>query len=873
MKKLVIVESPTKAKTIGKFLGNTSLKGDSFVIDSSMGHVRDLPSKASEIPEKFKQESWSSIGINVDEDFQPLYITPPDKKKVVTRLKKELKEADELILATDEDREGEAISWHLLEVLKPKVPVKRMVFHEITKEAILHALENPREVDHGLVNAQEARRILDRLVGYSVSPVLWKRIAPSLSAGRVQSVAVELIVDRERERMRFRKGLYFDLKALLDAKGSEFEAQLSQLNGKRIAGGKDFNEQTGQLNKPDSVVLLDEAKAAELLKKIEPKASGTSWTVESLTTRTESRKPAPPFTTSTLQQEANRKLNLGARDTMRVAQSLYENGYITYMRTDSMNLSSQAIEAARNAVKQQYGTDYLSDSIRSYGSSKGAQEAHEAIRPAGSVFPKPSETPLKGIELRLYDLIWKRTLATQMANAQLEFTAAEIMARNGDTEALFKASGKRTLFPGFIKAYFEGSDDPDAAIESKDTPLPPLNEQQKVDCTSLESLSHETKPPARYTEATLVKGLEKEGIGRPSTYASIISTIQDRNYVAKVNNQLIPTFTAFAVTGFLEGNFPDLVDRHFTSEMENQLDEIAQGKRHPIQYLKDFYHGENGLQKTVEMNEKAKEGENARELQLPLQDLDASYHIHIGKYGPYVTREVEGETQRASIPETIFPADLTSEKLDELIALAAEGPQSLGQDPETNLDVFVLTGRFGPYVQLGMPEEGSKEKPKRTSLPKGLKPEDVDLETALGLLSLPRTIGQHPETDKVVKAGIGRFGPFILYDGTYASLKAGDDVLTVDMERALQLLAEKAARGGKTAQEVLKEVGEHPEDGKPIQVLNGRYGPYVKHGRTNAGIPKGSDPKAITLEAALELIQVAASKKKGGRSKGRAKKK
>lgn len=869
MKKLVIVESPTKAKTIRKFLDKGVEKGVTYVVDSSMGHIRDLPGRASEVPARYKGQPWASMAINVDEDFQPIYITPPDKKKVVTRLKQELKDASELILATDEDREGEAISWHLLEVLKPKVPVKRMVFHEITKEAILEALKNPREVDLGLVNAQEARRILDRLVGYSVSPVLWKRIAPSLSAGRVQSVAVELIVDRERERMRFRKGEYFDLKAELNAKGADFTAQLHSLNGKRIASGKDFDEQTGKLKKPDAVLLLDQIAADRLAQDlgVNDGFKSSDWTVSEVKKRREKRNPAPPFTTSTLQQEANRKLGLGARDTMRVAQSLYENGYITYMRTDSMNLSGQAINAARSAVQKIYGPEYLSASVRKYGSSKSAQEAHEAIRPAGSVFPKPSETPLSGMEKKLYDLIWKRTLATQMAEAEFEFTSLEVIAKAEGNEALFKASGKQTIFPGFIRAYVEGSDDPEGAIEDNDKNLPKLAQGEEVDCTALETLGHETKPPARFTEATLVKELEKEGIGRPSTYASIISTIQDRSYVTKQNNQLVPTFTAFAVTGFLEGHFPDLVDRSFTSEMEAQLDEIAQGKRHPIQYLKDFYKGENGLQKSVEANEKQKEGEDARLLELPLQELDPETEIHIGRYGPYIVRHENGKEQRASIPQNLLPADLSTDKIDEIIRVAEEGPQSLGVDPETKLDVYVLTGRYGPYVQLGMPDEDSKEKPKRSSLPKGVQMEDVTLEQALGLLALPRLVGTHPETEKPVKAGVGRFGPYVVHDGTYASLKAGDDVLKVDMERALQLFAEKSARGRGAAKEVLHDLGAHPKDGKPVQVLNGRYGPYVNHLKVNASLPKNSDPKSLTMDQALDLLKAAAEKKTKSRRK------
>lgn len=857
MKKLVIVESPTKAKTIRKFLQSSRTK-DEFVIDSSMGHIRDLPNKASEVPAKYKAESWSRLGINVETDFSPIYIVPPDKKKVVKRLKEELKTADELILATDEDREGEAISWHLKEVLKPKVPVKRMVFHEITKEAIIHALENPRDVDDDLVHAQETRRVLDRLVGYGVSPVLWRRIGPSLSAGRVQSVAVQLIVERERERMKFRKGSYFDLEAILNASGNDFKSKLFSLNDKRIATGKDFDESTGKLAKPDSVRLLDETLAEDLKKDIESKAS---WTINKIQTKSEKRRPFAPFTTSTLQQEANRKLNLSARDTMRTAQSLYENGYITYMRTDSTNLSSQAIDAARLAVGRMYGQDYLSPSVKTYGKAKGAQEAHEAIRPAGSVFPQPNETGLSGIELRLYDLIWKRTVASQMADAELLFTNVDIEAKTDKNAAIFKSSGKEIVFPGFFRAYVEGSDDPDAALENQENPLPKLTEGQQSTCKDLKAIGHETKPPARFTEATLVKSLEKEGIGRPSTYATIISTIQDRRYVTKNGSQLVPTFTAFAVTQFLEGHFPDLVDRQFTSEMEAKLDEIAHGDQPSLAYLQNFYNGEKGLQQAITSNETQTEGEDARLLELPLEELPENVSVHIGRYGPYLVKHEAGEEVRASIPQGILPADLNAKKVEEIIKQAEEGPQSLGLDPDTGLNVYSLSGRFGPYVQLGLQDEESNPKPKRASLPKGMASEEVTLESALSLLELPRVVGTHPEDGKEVKAGIGRFGPYVVHSGVYASLKKEDDVLTVDLARALELFEAKAKRASGTKQ-VLLDLGAHPKDGKPVQVLDGRYGPYVNHLKVNASLPKGSDPKKLSMQEALDLLETAKNKPK-----------
>ncbi|MGF1669280.1 MAG: type I DNA topoisomerase, partial [Balneolaceae bacterium] len=761
MKSLVIVESPTKTKTIKKYLP----KG--YVVDSSMGHIRDLPSSAKEIPAKYKKESWSNIGINVDEGFEPIYVVPSGKKKIVTRLKKLLKDSDELILATDEDREGEAISWHLVELLKPSVPVKRMVFHEITNEAIKEALENFRDIDIHLVEAQETRRILDRLAGYTISPLLWKKIAPGLSAGRVQSVAVRFLVDRERERMRFRSGRYFDLKAKLSKKDENqfFEADLSHLNGKRLASGKDFDENTGKLKKPDSVVLLGEKDAGLLREKLEDAV----WEVTKVEKNRQKRNPAAPFITSTLQQEANRKFGFSARDTMSIAQKLYENGYITYMRTDSTSLSGQAIHAARTAVEEIYGKEYLFERVRTYSKkSKGAQEAHEAIRPAGSSFRLPEKSGLSGRQFKLYDLIWKRTIATQMAEAELEFTNVVITATKNDTSADFKASGKKILFPGYFRAYVEGSDDPESALENQEIFLPELNEKDKTNLKEIEAISHETKPPGRYTEATLVRELEKQGIGRPSTYASIISTIQDRGYVKSEGKTLIPTFTAFAVTSLLEKHFPDLVDSDFTSSLEDKLDEIAAGKHDPQKYLENYYKGSDGLKAKVDKQEDKIDAQEARLLDLPVEGLNG-IQIHVGKFGPYIKMKKGDEEITTSLPADMAPGDITPEKLNELLAMEKEGPQSLGHDPETGKPVYVLTGRFGPYVQLGEADETNK-KPKRTSLLKGMKPEDVDLDTALALLNLPRTLGNHPETGKEVKAGIGRYGPFVLHDGTFKSL-------------------------------------------------------------------------------------------------------
>lgn len=815
-----------------------------------MGHIRDLPSSAKEIPAKFKKEPWSNLGINVDDGFEPLYVVPASKKKVVKRLKELLKDSDELILATDEDREGEAISWHLVELLNPKVPVKRMVFREITEEAIKNAMDSYRDIDMNLVHAQETRRILDRLAGYTISPLLWKKISPGLSAGRVQSVAVEFLVDRERERMRFRSGTYYDLKAQLSKKGdsTKFKADLSHVNGKRLASGKDFDENTGKLKKPDSVLLLDEEKAVKLRDLL----NKADWSVTNIDVNQQKRNPSAPFITSTLQQEANRKFGYSARDTMSIAQKLYEKGLITYMRTDSTNLSGQAINAARTAVQEQYGDEYLFERVRSYSKkSKGAQEAHEAIRPAGSMFRHPEKAGVSGREFKIYDLIWKRTIATQMAEAKLEFTNVTITATEGDTTADFKTSGKKILFPGFFRAYVEGSDDPEAELENQEHPLPQMSEGEPTDLHELEYISHETKPPARYTEATLVKELENSGVGRPSTYATIISTIQDRGYAKKDGKTLIPTFTAFAVTGLLEEHFPELVDSDFTSELEDKLDEIANGKYDPRKYLSDYYLGDDGLKKKVETQEDKIDPQKAKMLDLPLDNLNGM-KVFVGRFGPYVKTESNGEELTTSLPADMDPADLSADKLTDLLEAEKEGPKSVGKDPDTGEDIFVLTGRYGPYVQLGEVTEENK-KPKRVSLLKGMKPEDVDLELALKLLELPRTLGNHPETGKVVKAGVGRYGPFVLHDGTFKSLKKDDNVLEVGLDRAVELLKEKSkGRGGSSA---IQDLGNHPETDQPIKVMTGRYGPYIKYGKKNISLPKNSDPEKFTMGDAVRLIE------------------
>ena len=832
MATLVIVESPTKAKTIRNYLPN------GYRVEASMGHVRDLPSSADEIPQAYKGQDWARLGVNVEADFEPIYVIPKKKKKVVTQLKDALKGANELILATDEDREGESISWHLLQLLKPKVPIKRMVFHEITRDAIQKALENCREIDDNLVQAQETRRILDRLVGYTLSPLLWNKIAWGLSAGRVQSVAVRLLVKRERARRAFKSASYWDLKAILEQAKIPFEAKLISLAGKKVATGNDFDPKTGNIIQGRDVALLNEAEANALKARIIDK----TWQVSKTEEKPTVRRPAAPFTTSTLQQESNRKLGISARDTMRTAQSLYEKGYITYMRTDSVHLSEQAIKAARACVEQKYGKEYLSPKPRKYSTkSKGAQEAHEAIRPAGSSFRIPKETGLSGRELSLYDLIWKRTVASQMAEAKL----TQIIVNIDVEDAGFRASGKRIDFPGFFRAYVEGSDDPNAALDSQEVILPDLKVGDTPKCKQLDVLGHETQPPARYTEASLVKTLENEGIGRPSTYASIISTIMDRGYAQMRGKALVPTFTAFAVASLLEEHFADLVDTSFTSKMEHTLDEIAAGQVQWLPYMQKFYLGEEGLDTQVKEQKDKIDPETAKTIKL--DNLKA--RVKIGKYGAYVEVENDEGLDKASIPPDLTPADLNDETIEKIL----QGPQELGIDPETGKAIYVQNGSYGPYIQLGEVTEENK-KPKRVSLPKGMKPEDVTQEIALNLLSLPRLLGEHPDTGKPIKAAIGRFGPYVVHDQgskekDYRSLKTGDDVLTVTLERALEILALPKGKRG-----LVRQLGQHPQDNEPVDIYSGRYGPYVKHGKTNAKIPQGEAMDTLTLERALELL-------------------
>jgi DNA topoisomerase-1 len=859
MTKLVIVESPTKARTIRGFLP------DGYRVEASMGHVRDLPSSAAEVPAPLKGEKWSRMGVNVEHNFEPLYVIPADKKKIVAGLRKLMKEADELLLATDEDREGESIGWHLTELLQPDYPVRRMVFHEITREAIQKAIVAPREIDMNLVRAQEARRILDRLVGYTVSPLLWKKIAPRLSAGRVQSVTVRLLVDRERERRAFHPAVYRDLKALLnkrpDRPEHRFEAELYSLGGRVLARGRDFDEATGKLSPGKDLLLLERDEAERL---IEGLKTG-SWQVDDIQDKSTIRTPYPPFTTATLQMEANRKLGLGAGQTMRIAQKLYENGYITYMRTDSVHLSDEAITAARTRIITLYGEEFLNPKPRRYrNTAKGAQEAHEAIRPAGTRMRPTDSLPLSGLERALYDLIWKRTIATQMKPARLHFQTVTIQVN----DAIFRANGRTVEFPGFFRAYVRGTDNGEEPPPNQASPLPPLTVGEEVDCRDLECRDHETRPPARYTEATLVKVLKDEGIGRPSTYASIINTIIKRGYVFRQRKELVPTFTAFAVTKLMEEHFTDLVDINFTAGMEEHLDNIARGDKGWLDYLSHFYLGEEGLRDRVKGKETSIDPGSLFALSLE----DPPVEVRIGRYGPFISWEENRERLRTGIQPEIPPADLSTELIKQLIKQKSEGPQKLGTDPESGLAVYLKLGPFGPYLQKGENQEDGK-KPKRIRVPKGIEMEAVTLELALDLLKLPRTLGDHPESGKAVKVGLGRFGPYVVHDGKFASLKKPHNMLDVTLDQALEILSKSPVRRGRTAKKALRKLGEHPGDGKPVRIMTGRYGPYVNHGRLNASLHKNTDLEALTLEEVVELLEKKAKKKKAKPARKKRKKK
>ena len=864
-KSLVIVESPAKARTIGKYLGK------SFFVEASIGHVRDLPQGAKEIPEQYKGEDWAHLGVNVNDNFTPVYVVPADKKQQVAKLRKALKEADSLYLATDEDREGEAISWHLCEILKPKVPVRRLVFHEITKEAITESLESPREIDDGLVRAQETRRILDRLYGYEVSPLLWRKVRPRLSAGRVQSVAVRLIVQRERERCAFVSATYWDLLGTFETNANEqFTATLMSVDGKKIPSGKDFDQNTGKPIKGDNLTILDEAAVQQLADRLKE----TSFKITSVEDKPFTNKPSPPFTTSTMQQEANRKLGFTARRTMSTAQSLYENGHITYMRTDSTNLASVAINAARDLVKSQYGDEYLPETPRTYKSKvKNAQEAHEAIRPAGHPFELPAtlKSQLSNDEFRLFELIWKRTIASQMSDAKGRRITIAI---EGDG-CLFQVSGRTIDFPGYLRAYVEGSDDPKAELADKETLLPAVSVDDSVRCPELESKCHTTQPPARFTEASLTRALEERGIGRPSTYASIIDTILYREYVSKRGSALVPSWMAFSVAKLLEDHLPRLVDYAFTAKMEDDLDAISRGEAQYLSYLNQFYfgNGEPGLKKQLE--NKVEEIDARAVSRFLIGSPDGSedkVYIRVGRYGPFL----EHGERRASIPDEMPPDELKMDVALELLEAAEKGDEPLGVDPETNRPVFVKEGRFGPYVQLGVLDEG--EKPKNASLLKEMSAEDISLEVALKLLSLPRTVGEDPKSNNPVEAHNGRFGPYIKCGDETRSLPAEMSPIDVTLEQALELLSQPKTRRGRGApKEPMKTFEESPVTGEPIKMLDGRFGPYVTDGTTNASLPKGTDIESVTFDVAVQLLADRAargpSKKKKSAKKKTAKKK
>jgi DNA topoisomerase-1 len=849
-KHLVIVESPAKAKTIGRYLG------DDFIVESSVGHIRDIPTKVGEVSDA-KKTAWreTRFGIDIDNGFKPMYVVTPNSKKQVSVLRNALKGADSLYLATDEDREGEAIAWHLLEVLKPKVPVHRMVFHEITSEAIREAVEHPRELDKQVVAAQEARRVLDRLFGYEVSPVLWRKVQRGLSAGRVQSPATRIIVDRERERLAFVAATYSGVAGTFAPRDDEspFEARLVSVDGDRVATGSDF-DQSGQ-SRVGRVVLDAETAAGLAEELVDP-----PFTVTSVERKPYTRRPYPPFRTATLQQEAGRKFRFGARRTMSAAQRLYEGGFITYMRTDSTNLSGAALDAARSLVAARFGKEYLPDTPRFYGKkAKGAQEAHEAIRPAGEHFQDPKSVAgsfgPKSDEAKLYDLIWKRTVASQMKDAKGESLQLRLTGTAPTSERVceFSASGRTILFGGFLKAYVEDIDDPEATRDDQERHLPAVAEGQDLVALAMEATNHETKPPARYTEASLVKRMEELGIGRPSTYASIISTIQDRDYVRKQGTALVPTLKAFAVVGLLEEHFGDYVDYDFTALMEEDLDKIAGGQEQMVPYLDRFYFGVDdhpGLRKLV--SDDALEGIDPRAVNaFPIgEGADGEPIVaRCGQFGPYL---VHGEA-RASIPEDVPLDELTVERATELLE-APSGDRTLGEDPETGLTVFAKAGRYGPYVQLGERDAESKSKPKTASLFKTMSLDTVTVEDALRLLTQPRTVGDHPEDGKPITAQNGRYGPYVKWGKESRSLEDEDQIFTVDLEAAIALLAQPKKGRSRTAAAPLKELGEDPNTEKPVVLRNGRFGPYVTDGETNASLRVADSVDSITLDRAVELL-------------------
>jgi DNA topoisomerase I len=867
-KRLVIVESPAKARTIAGYLG------PEFVVESSVGHIRDLPDSAAEIPERYKGEPWARLGVNVEHGFEPLYVVDPDKKKTVAHLRKELADADELLLATDEDREGEAIAWHLLEVLKPKVPARRMVFHEITRDAIERALGETRDVDERLVDAQESRRILDRLYGYEVSPVLWKKIMRGLSAGRVQSVATRLVVERERERMAFRTAEWWDLLATFDP--DSFQARLVSVDGRRVATGRDFGPD-GKLR--GEARPLDEDAARGLAARLEDAA----FHVARVERKPYARRPSPPFMTSTLQQEASRKLRFSAQTTMRIAQRLYENGYITYMRTDSTTLSESALTAAREQAASLFGGEYVPPQPRRYERKvKNAQEAHEAIRPSGDSFRKPQEvrSELSADEHALYELIWMRTIASQMKDAQgqtvslrIESNATGVEGSAADASSLsevveFGASGTVITFRGFLAAYEEGRDDDRSAQEDdEERRLPNVSEGDAVELRALEPQGHETSPPARYTEATLVRTLEELGIGRPSTYASILGTILDRGYVFKRGTALVPSFLAFSVVGLLEQHFGRLVDYDFTARMEDDLDRIAAGDERRVEWLGRFYFGDGpgdaegsaGFRPGAGGSADGASSPGLHELVSDLGAIDAreinslelgdGIVLRVGRYGPYLERD----DQRASVPEELAPDELTLERAEELLAQPS-GDRELGADPQTGRPIAVRHGRYGPYVTEVLPED-VKEKPRTASLFKTMSLETVTLEDALRLLTLPRVVGAAPDGEEVI-ARNGRYGPFVQKGKESRSLESEEQLFTVSLADALALLAQPRQRRGQraAAAKLTRSLGTDPIGGGEIVLKDGRFGPYVTDGETNASLRRGDDPETIAIERALELL-------------------
>jgi DNA topoisomerase-1 len=884
---LVIVESPAKARTIAGFLAGADVVDGRVAVEASIGHVRDLPRNAKDVPEAFKGEAWARLGIDVENDFKPLYIVSPEKKDVIKKLKSLLKSATELYLATDEDREGEAIAWHLLEVLSPpaSMPVKRMVFHEITPAAIRHAIENPRDIDRRLVDAQEARRLLDRLYGYEVSPVLWKKVAAGTSAGRVQSVGTRLVVERERERMRFVSANYWNLEgdfrksaraaASAPDGAQQFTATLVQLDGRRLATGKDFGE-SGQVKPGSDVAVLDEPQARALADEL----VGADFAVRSVERKPYRRRPSAPFMTSTFQQEAGRKLRLSSAMAMRSAQSLYESGYITYMRTDSTTLSETALAAARTEIRRRYGDQYLPDGPRQYTRKvKNAQEAHEAIRPAGDTFRSPEEVAreVNGTDARVYEMIWKRTIASQMTDAVGETVTVRLGATVGSgsgaaRDAEFATSGTVITHQGFRLVYIEGVDEGEGANgnggaaaggDGDERRLPPLAEGDALDALRIEANGHDTQPPPRYTEASLVKRLEELGVGRPSTYASIIKTIQDRGYVWKKGSALVPSFTAFAVVGLLEQHFSHIIDYAFTARMEDDLDGIAGGDAEMVPWLADFYFGllgpdgerQGGLKEMVESRLDEIDAANINTIPIGLDPEGVLIVAKPGKTGsPYLVRG----SDTASIPDSLAPDELTVDKALELLA-APKGGRPLGTDPDTGLPVSAKSGRFGPYVQLGEYDETGKTKPKMTSLFQTMTVERITLEEALELLSLPRVVGVDPADGTEITAQNGRYGPFVqkaLPDGKKdsRSLATEEQLLTVTLDEALALFAQPRTRKGAAPKPPLRELGADIASGKPMVIKDGRFGPYVTDGETNASLRKGDDVETITDERASELL-------------------